>query len=252
MGEEAVMRRPPTVMTVVGLAAALALALALWAWLPTDDEVVAVASGKANATPGLPSAGSSASLGWRTPTTAPPVPLSALASATTAFGVPITVAAPQQLQVGEMNELVVGMGRNGGVGEVSVTVKFDPNVLQARVGTEGDWVAGAGLDARSFAAEISDAGDHVLIRSAVSGQRLGMAGGSVAIVQFQAVGPGTTSVLITDVVLKDFAGRSVASAVPAAQLQMTVESLPPKQPEAGRHGRAVAVEPPVETTEDGD
>ena len=140
MGEEAVMQRPPRVMTGVGLAAALALAL--WAWLPADDEVVAVASGNANATPGLPSAGSSASVGWRTPaapTTAPPIPWLAPSSATTGLAVPITVAAPQKLLVGEMNDLVVGVGANAGLNEISFTAQFDPNVLQVRAGTEGGW-----------------------------------------------------------------------------------------------------------------
>ena len=141
---------------------------------------------------------------------------------------------------------------NAGVGEISFTVQFDPNVLQVRAGTEGDWAAGAGVDTHSFAAEISDEGDRVQIRRAVSDQRAGMAGGSVAIVQFQAVAPGTTSVMITDVVVKDLAGRSMASAVSASNLQMTVDSVPPPQPEAWRQRRAVAVEPPTETTEDGD
>ena len=89
--------------------------------------------------------------------TAPPVPLSALPSATTGFAVPITVAAPQKLLVGEMNDLVVSVGANAGVSEISFTVQFDPNVLQVRAGTEGGWAVGVGLDAR-FAAEISDDG----------------------------------------------------------------------------------------------
>ena len=114
-----------------------------------------------------------------------------------------------------MNELVVAVGANAGVNEISFTVQFDPDVLQVRAGTEGSWAEGAGLDAR-FAAEISETGDRVQIRSAVSGQRTGVAGGSVAIVQFQAVGPGTTSIVITDVVVKDLAGRSIASAASAS------------------------------------
>ena len=66
------------------------------------------------------------------------------------------------------------------------------------------------------AVEISEKGDRVQIRRAVSDQRIGMAGGSVAIVQFQAVASGTTWVLITDVVVKDMAGGSMASAVSAS------------------------------------
>jgi hypothetical protein len=237
-----------------GVGLALALALMLWTWLLADDKVVDVVRGKANVTPGLQSAGSPASLDRRTPatpTTAPPVPWLAPPSATTALAVPITVAAPRKLLVGEKNDLVVGVGASAGINEISFTVRFDANVLQVRAGTEGDWSVDAGLNAR-FVAEIPDEADRVQIRSAVSGQRAGMARGSVAIVQFQAVAPGTTSVLITDVVVKDFAGRSIASAVSASNLQVTVDSVPPPQPEAWRQRGAVAVEPPTETTEVGD
>jgi hypothetical protein len=252
MGEKAVIRRPPMVTSGVWLAAVLTLAL--WAWWPADDRVVDGTGVKASAAPG-PSAGSSASLDRRTPATptaASPVSLMAPLYATASFAVPITVAAAQQkLRVGEMNDLIVGFGANADVNEISFTVQFDPNVLQARAGTEGGWTEGAGPNAR-FAAEISDAGDRVQIRSAVPGQRVAIAGGSVAIVQFQAVAPGTTWVLITDVVVKDAAGRWIASAVPASNLQMTVDSPPLPQSDAWHQRGALAVEPPTETTENGD
>ena len=109
---------------------------------------------------------------------------------------------PQKLLVGEMNDLVIGVGANAGVGEIGFTVQFDASVLQVRAASQGDWAVDVGVNPR-FAAEISGAEDRVQIRSAVSGQRVGRSGGSVAVVQFQPVAPGTTSVLITDVVVKD-------------------------------------------------
>ena len=148
-------------MAMSGIGLAATLALWLW-WLPAD-EVVEVASGKANAKAGLQSTGSPASLVWPMPSTpaisiaAPPVPLSVLPFATMGFAVPITVAAPQKLQVGEMNELVVAVGANAGVNEISFTVQFEPDVLQVRAGTEGSWAEGAGVNAR-FAAEVSGDG----------------------------------------------------------------------------------------------
>jgi hypothetical protein len=178
------------------------------------------------------------------------VPLLAPPSTTSLFAVPITVAAPQKLVVGEMNDLVVGVGANGGLSEVSFTVQFDANVLQVRAGTEGDWAMDAGLKTQ-FAAEISDKEDRVQIRSSVSGQRVSLAGSSVAIVRFQAVAPGTTSVLITDVAVKDLTGRLTESVVSASNLRMTVDSVPPGG-EGWRQRRAVVAEPLSETTEASD
>jgi hypothetical protein len=79
-----------------------------------------------------------------------------------------------------------------------------------------------------------------------------LAGGSVAIVRFQAVAAGTTSVLITDVVAKDVEGRPIASAISASNLQVTVDSPPPPLPGTRRERRAAAAEPPAESSEAGD
>jgi hypothetical protein len=46
----------------------------------------------------------------------------------------------------------------------------------------------------------------------------------VAVVQFQPVAPGTTSVLITDVVINDADGRPMTPALSASNLQVTAES----------------------------
>ncbi|HEX2541609.1 MAG TPA: cohesin domain-containing protein [Caldimonas sp.] len=138
---------------------------------------------------------------------------------------PITVTAPQRLLVGELGELIVGVGARAGVAEIAFTVQFDADVLQVRAGTQGSWAVDAGTSPR-FVVDISSEEDRVRIRSAAAGQRSGMAGGSVAIVQFQALAPGTTSVLITDVVVRDSAGKAMASAVSGSNLQVTVDSLP--------------------------
>jgi hypothetical protein len=232
----------------------LAAALALGIGSSADDERVAVAGGNANAEPRLPPAGSPAPLEPQmqapaTPTAASPVPLPEPPSAKTGLAVPIAVQAPQRVLVGETNDVVVSVGANAGFGEIGFTVQVDPDVLQVRAGTQGGWAVAVGVNPR-FEAEISGAEDRVQIRSIVSGQRAGLAGGSVATVQFQALAPGTTSVLITDVVVKDSSGRSMMPALSASNLQVTVDSLPPPQPVPPRRSVPAAAEPPATGVEE--
>jgi len=241
------MRRSVIVMSGVGLAAALAL----WAGSGEDLPVVDPARGKANVSAGLQPPGPDPLLVSSTPATpapAPTEPSPALAVAPTILLVPITVTAPRKLLVGETNDLVISVGP--GASEVSLNVQFDANVLQVRSGTDGGWTSSAGPHAR-FVAEIPEEADRVQIRSVVTGQRTGMAGGTVAVVRFHAEGPGTTSVLVTDVVVKDAAGRSMATSVSASNLQMTVDAAP-LRPAAVHQQGAAAAEAPVETTERGD
>ena len=143
-------------------------------------------------------------------------------AAPAAFAVPITVSIPQKLLVGEMNDLVIGVGANAGVGEIGFTVQFDASVLQVRDASQGGWAVDVGVNPR-FAAEISGAEDRVQIRSAVSGpgRPFRRKRGRRAI---PACCAGTTSVLITDVVVKDADGRPMIPALSASNLQVTVES----------------------------
>jgi len=158
--------------------------------------------------------------------TAQPVPATAApAKAATAPAVTLNVIAPPQLLVGETNELVVGVGPNGGIAEISFTLQFDADVLQVRAATDGSWTAGA---QPRFVADIAGTEDRVQIRSAVVGRHV--ASGIVAIVEFQAVAPGHTRVLLSDVTVKDAAGRVVPFAVSASSLPVVVVSLPPPGP----------------------
>jgi hypothetical protein len=233
-------------VSAVGLTAALALWIWLLAAYDTDDSD----RGEANVTlpakpedPGaspalpvvvMPSAASSSS-----PAS---LPAATPSRSLTPEVVPITVAAPGTLFVGEMGELVVTVGANAGLDEIRFSVQFDPDVLQARAGVQGDWAVDVGINPR-FAAEVSEEGDRAQVRSTAPGQGMGTSGGSVAIVQFQAVAPGATSVRITDVVVKDLAGRPIPSALSGSSRQVTVEDLPPPQTEAWQ-SRGVFAESP--------
>jgi len=140
----------------------------------------------------------------------------------------IDVVSPQKLAVGEMGDLIVSVPPDAGAAEVSFTLQFDANVLQVRGGSEGDWAAVAGSTSR-FSADVSDAGDRVQVRSARafgSIQRATGRGGSVAVVQFQAVAPGSTSVLVSDVSARDLDGAALPFSLSASSLQVIAESLP--------------------------
>ena len=241
------MRRSVMVMSGVGLAAALAL----WVGSGEDPPVVDATDGKANVSEGLQPPDRDPLLVSSRPATPAPAstePPSTLPVAPTSSLVPITVTAPQKLLVGETNDLVISVG--AGASEVSLNVQFDANVLQVRSGTDGGWTSSAGPHAR-FVAEIPEEADRVQIRSVVTGQRTGMAGGTVAVVRFHAEGPGTTSVLVTDVVVKDAAGRSMATSVSASNLQMTVDTAPLRPGAVHQQGAATA-EAPAEAPERGD
>ncbi len=235
----------------------LAVALTLLAWLSANDAAAPLAAGDAPA---------AAKRAWLTgsPTALDPsdAPVSgALAAAVqsappmtsqpapAAPRVPIAMVATEKLYVGEMSDLIVGVGANPGIGEISFTVRFDPDILQVRTGTEGNWTAGAAVDVR-FTAEISGTEDRVQIRSTVSGGHLTGAGGSIALVQFQAVAPGSTSVTISDVTLKDAAGSALPFALGSSSVPVTAESLPPPLPHATRPRSAVPVELPASETVD--
>lgn len=219
------MRRLAAAMSAIGLATGMAWGL--WAWLAVDRPVVEVAAeSTANATPDLRPAVPVDSPGSPTPSaSAVPLrmPLSVSPAATAAVAVPITVSIPPKLVVGEMNDLVIGLGANGRVREIAFVVQFDANMLQVRAASQGDWAVDVGVNPR-FAAEISAAEDRVRIRSALSAPRASNSGGSVAVVQFQPIATGTASVLITDVVVKDADGKPMRAALSASNLQVTVGS----------------------------
>lgn len=208
------------------------MAMVVLPWLAADgDAIQKAADPRSSATQTIALSASPTAPAIRssppTPTVLPPpVPMTAPRQRAGASpAVLVTASTAQTLAVGEMNDLVIGLDGNAGVREISFTVQFDPSVLQVRAGTEGDLAADASVEPR-FSADISVAEDRVQIRSTVSRGRLAGAAGSVALVQYQAVAPGATSILITDVTVKDLAGNSMPFLLSSSHLQVMAESVP--------------------------
>jgi hypothetical protein len=166
----------------------------------------------------------------------PPVPATSAAAS-------ITLAGPSALQVGELGELVVALGPGPGIRTLGITVRFDPDVLQARMAAPGTW-AGAGVGGADvvFVADIPEDAARAEIRSTVPGDRANAAGGTVAMLQFQAVGPGVTQVQVTGIRAWDHAGRPAAFPWPMPGLRVTVVAAPPPGFVPAPHSTAAAAE----------
>jgi hypothetical protein len=236
--------RPAWALGAVGLAAALAWVTIELAQSPAEVPPSPTASsspawGDASAAPTRPAVA-------RPAPSAPTAPAFAVPPAPARIAmVPITMTAPPRLHVGEQSELVVALGANAAdVGEVSFTLQFEPDMLQARAGAPGDGSA-AGGDA-SFSADVAEAADRVRIRSTAAARGPVATGASVAVVQFQAVAAGTSAVTIADVTLKDLAGNPMHAMLSSPRLLVTAESS------AGLHGVAPLQAPPATEAVAGD
>jgi hypothetical protein len=164
----------------------------------------------------------------------PPVPATSAAAS-------ITLAGPSALQVGELGELVVTLGPGPGIRTLGITVRFDPDVLQARMAAPGTWAGAGGADV-VFVADIPEDAARAEIRSTVLGDRPNVAGGTVAMLQFQAVGPGVTQVQVTGIRAWDHAGRPAAFPWPMPGLRVTVVAAPPPGFVPAPHSAAAAAE----------
>ena len=243
---------PQRLSVAIVIAIGIVAAPALWVALPADD----AAGGSAVPPAVAPFVRPLVDRDRPAPVTAAalrPEPSAAASGATATLAVPISVAAAPTLQVGQAGELIVGVGATAAsIGEIGFAVQFDPDVLQVRAGSEGDWAVAGGAAAR-FTADIADREDRIGIRSVASGRRNAAFGGTVAVVQFQAVAPGTTSVIVSDVVVKDADGRSLIPVVSPSTVQLTVISPPPQQRDPRqRHQPTADDAPAIATPERGD
>lgn len=204
-------------------AAAGVLALAWWAGVADDNGAATQAAAPApmQTPPAAVAVPMPAPVAHTGP--APAAGHAPVAPALVAALVPVLLTGPDRLQVGEQAELSLAVGAHASVGEVAVTIRFDPNVLQVRAGSPGAWTTGDGRDTR-FTVAMSEAADVVQLRAAPGSTPTGTAAGTVALVQFEAVGPGTTAVVLAEVVVSDRSGRALPALLSMSQLQVTAEA----------------------------
>jgi hypothetical protein len=107
------------------------------------------------------------------------------------------------------------------VGQVSLVVDVDPNVLQVRGASEGEWPSSVGV-VGSFSAEIGS-DDHLRIRSGANGRSMVAGSGCVVIVQLQAVAPGASFITVNDITVTD-ANRKAIPFTATRWASVTAES----------------------------
>jgi hypothetical protein len=136
----------------------------------------------------------------------------------------LAARAPQALGVGALEELVVSIDARRPVGRIAFTLVFDPNVLQVRSGAEGDWMMRPGLSAR-FEHEIDSNEALIHVRIDIDGEPPLNDAGAIAVVGFQAIAPGTTTVTMGEVEIDDPAHRPLPSMVAAPKLHVNVVNV---------------------------
>jgi hypothetical protein len=226
--------------------AALAVVLAWWGWWPSTHNGIEEGATQRKPDQALALRSYSAVLPAESRPPTPGEPMSRQGASVGHATMPIRLQAPATLNVGEQAELAVSMGSVPPDGEVHLTIRFDPDVLQARAVSPGEWAVGINADLR-FAFEIAEAADRVHIRYAAVGGRASSAAGTMAVVQFQAVSPGTSKVWISEATLKGRSGQSMPILLSSASLQVMAEASSPAA-QIDTHKDAS----PAETAENGD
>ncbi|MEF7616547.1 cohesin domain-containing protein [Aquincola sp. MAHUQ-54] len=218
------MGSPAVAMLLVTASAAIALLLSEWLSVPPHSPVVVLqpaapqpwASAVAASPPPGPAAAPALA---RQPSDAAP------AAPPPGPPVRLVAQAPHTLGVGDMAELVVSVDARRPVSRIAFTVTFDPNVLQARSGAEGEWMLHAGMTGR-FEQEISPGEDRIRISVQVDDARPPGAPLALAIVGFQAMAPGMTSATVSDIEIEDGTHGTVPVMALPTSTHIRVVSLP--------------------------
>ena len=151
--------------------------------------------------------------------------------ATSGVAVPGSAYAPVRIEVstgeivglGQPYELVVRMDPPRRATRLSFTVSADPGMLRVRSVRGGD---SSNVDASGFIIEDGPASGQTTIRMDLSNAMLGNGGGSMAVVQFEALAPGTVTIVISDIAISDAAGTTIPSAASSLTVQAEVLSGP--------------------------
>lgn len=116
----------------------------------------------------------------------------------------LQVHAPADVHSGDVFQVRIDIEANGGVREVMLAVTYDMSHLALVGWSEGDFAQQGGVQAELGAQEPSDGNIEVMFSVA---RGLSVAGaGSMAVLQFEAIKPGTSRVALRDIMATDRSG----------------------------------------------
>jgi len=124
---------------------------------------------------------------------------------------------------GQPFELVVSMDPPRSIARLAFTVSVDPQMLRVRSVRGGD---SSSVDASGFITEDGPATGQTTIRMDLSNAMLENGGGSIAVVQFEALEPGTVTITISDLAISDLAGTTIPYAASSLTAQAEMLSGP--------------------------
>ena len=136
----------------------------------------------------------------------------------------IELSTGEVVGLGQPYDLVVRMHPPRNIGRLAFTVSMDPQLLRVRTVRGGD---GSPMDALSrFIPHDGPTTHQATIAMDLSNAILGDGDGSIAVVQFETLEPGTAIMIVSDLTISDLAGSPIPYAASSLTAQTEVLSGP--------------------------
>jgi hypothetical protein len=124
------------------------------------------------------------------------------------------------VQTGSLFTLVLDSQQLQDFHNASFTVEFDPKVLQLKEVRQGSLLAASGKNFGLESKPNNTDGEAQIIIKLPEGEAGVSANGSLAVLQFEAVGAGNTNVLVADLAPRNAKGETIARQSPAANIRV--------------------------------